>query len=134
MMLIGFMEVALAVYSGHAVSEEAKEAVRWAMVRGSSSCANTPDLTDCDATAAQIKSYVQNLGYPGLDSKRLTVTPTWLSPSAETPTTWTACATICNAPGDAVQVVVSYAFPLNIPFVPSSSPTVKGSAQVVIAQ
>lgn len=134
MLLIGFIEIALAVYSNHAVSEAAMEAARWAMVRGSSSCSNTPNLTDCDATADEIQSYVRNLGFPGISSNALSVTTTWLSPSASTPTTWTACASTCNAAGDAVQVVVSYQFPLEIPFVPSSSPTFSGSAQMVIAQ
>jgi Flp pilus assembly protein TadG len=137
MLLFGFMEVALGIYTLHTCSEAARDAARWAIVRGSSSCTNTPNLTDCNATASEIQSYVQNTGYPGIDPNNLTVTTTWYSPSASTPTTWTACAleSGCNGPGDAVQVVVNYKFPLVILFLPSSSsPTLSGTAQMVIAQ
>ncbi len=133
-LLIGLVDMSLAVYSTHYVSEAAREAARWAMVRGSSSCTNTPNLTDCDATAAEIQTYVQNLDFPGINSNNLSVSTTWLSPSASTPTTWTSCGSTCNAAGDAVQVVVSYQFPLDIPFISSNSFNFSGTAQMVISQ
>lgn len=134
-LMLGFMAMALADYSLHTVSEAARDAARWAIVRGSSCSTNTPSQTDCNATSAEIQSYIQNTGYPGIDPKSLTVTTTWLSPSAATPTTWTPCApAVCNDPGDAVHVVVNYKFPLVIPFITSSSPTLSGTAQMVIAQ
>jgi Flp pilus assembly protein TadG len=135
-LMFGFMMIAFAVYTLHTVSEAAHDAARWASVRGSSCSANTPNQTDCNATQAEIQSYIQGLEYPGIDPSNLTVTATWLSPSSTTPTTWTACASEsgCNGPSDAVQVVVSYHFPLTIPFLPSNSRTLSGTAQMVIQQ
>ena len=134
MLLIGIMFVCLALYTRHFVSEAALEGARWAMVRGSASCTNTPDLTDCDATAAEIQAYVQDLSYPGITSQSVTVTPAWLSSSASPPATWTACAGTCNAPGNAVQVTVSYPFPLTIPFLPANTLTFSSTSQLVISQ
>ena len=38
-----------------------------------------------------------------------------------------------NAPGDPVQVTVTYTFPLVIPFVPSETFTMTSSSQMIIA-
>lgn len=140
-LLIGIMFMCLALYARHFVSEAALEGARWAMVRGSTSCANTPNLTDCDATNAEIQTYVQSLSLPGINSQSLTATTTWLSPSAGPPATWTACGGTCNAPGHAVQVVVTYPFPLPIPSVTAKSIsfstdalTFSSTSQLVISQ
>jgi Flp pilus assembly protein TadG len=133
-MMIGIMELSLALYSHDYVSEAAREGSRYAMVRGSTSCLNTPSLTNCNATAALIQSYVQGLGFPGIGSTSTTVTTTWLSASATQPTTWTACANTCNAPGNLVKVRVVYSFPLSIPFISSQTLSIGSTSQMVIAQ
>jgi Flp pilus assembly protein TadG len=141
-LLIGIIYTCFALYAGHFVSEAALAGARWAMVRGSASCTNTPNLTDCNATAAQIQTYVEGLSYPGINSSSLTVTPTWCSVSGSTPATWTSCSSsTSNAPGNAVQVVVSYPFPLPIPSVTLKSLTdvthtftFSSTSQLVISQ
>lgn len=140
-LLIGILFVCLALYTRHFVSEAALEGARWAMVRGSASCTNTPSLTGCNATQAQIQTYVQSLSFPGINSQSLAATTTWLSLSASTPATWTACATTCNAPGNAVQVVVTYPFPFSIPSltvktlsISTNTLTFSSTAQLVISQ
>ncbi len=132
--LMALMQVSLALFSYDYVSNAARTASRYAMVRGADSCTNTPNLSNCNATAAEIQSYVQGLNYPGIDSANLTVTTTWLSASSTTPTTWTACADQCNAPGNQVKVVVSYPFPFDIPFLSQSTLTMTSTSQMIIAQ
>ena len=128
-MLFGIIEFSLALYTYNYVSDAARDGSRYAIVRGSSCSV----LTNCSATAAQIQSYVQSLGYPGMNSANTTVTTTWYSPSASAPITWTLCGSTCNAPGDAVRVKVVYSFPLSIPFVPKSTLSLQSTSEMVIA-
>jgi Flp pilus assembly protein TadG len=128
-MLFGIIELSLALYTYNYVSDAAREGSRYAIVRGSSCSV----LTNCGVTAAQIQTYVQNLGYPGMKAANTTVTTAWFSPSTTTPVTWTECGSTCNAPGDAVQVKVTYSFHLGIPFVPKSTINLHSTSQMVIA-
>jgi Flp pilus assembly protein TadG len=131
----GIFQVSLACYTYNYVSDAAREGSRWAIVRGGASCKNT-GITNCGASATDISNYVKNLGYPGINSTAyMTVTTNWYSPSAGTPTTWTLCSgSGCNTPGNLVKVVVSYAFPLSVPFVPANTISVSSTSQMVIAQ
>jgi Flp pilus assembly protein TadG len=132
--LMGLVQMSLALFTYDYVGDAARAGSRYAMVRGAKSCANTPNLPNCGATAAQIQSYVQGIKYPGVNSSNLTVTTTWLSASTTQPTTWTACGNECNAPGNQAKVVVTYAFPLGVPFLPHSTLNLTSTSQVVIAQ
>jgi Flp pilus assembly protein TadG len=128
--LFGVIEVSLAVYTYNYVADAAREGSRYAIVRGAS-CSY---LTNCGATAAQIQNYVQSLGYPGMKASNTTVTTTWLTPSASPPTTWTVCSSgVCNAPGNAVQVKVTYSFLMGIPFVKTATMSLHSTSQMVIA-
>lgn len=131
---IGMMQLFLALYGYHYVSYVAREGSRWAMVRGSQCSADSLTMTECNATSDQIQAYVQGLGFPGIDSSKVTATATWEAPSSSTPTTWSACTPMCNAPGDLVVVKVNYAFPLNIPFVSNTKLNMTSTSQLVISQ
>lgn len=128
--MFGTLEMFLALSAYDYVSNAAREATRYAAVRGSS-CTK---LTNCGVTSTQIQIYVQNVPFPGINANNVSVATTWLSSSGSTPATWTACNNQCNTPGNAVQVVVSYPFPLSIPFVPKSTLSVSSTSQMVIAQ
>ena len=128
-MLFGIVEISLALYTYNYVSDAAREGTRYAIVRGSSCSV----LTNCNVTAAEVQTYVQNLGYPGMKSANTTVTTTWYSPSTTTPVTWILCGTPCEAPGNAVKVNVTYSFQLSIPFVPRSTLSLHSTSQMVIA-
>ena len=136
----GVFEFSLASYTYHYVSESAREGARYAMVRGSTSCTNTPNLSGCKATATQISNYVKNLGYPGINSaSNMTVNVSWLTGTtvtggSNTTTTWAACAGTCNLPGNMVKVVVTYAFPLAVPFSTITTLNVTSTAQMVVSQ
>src|ERR1019366_256588 len=74
MAMIGFMKLCLAIYTYHFVSEAAREGSRYAIVRGTS-CSGFG--TACPASSGDIKTYVKGLGYPGISTSAMTVTPSW---------------------------------------------------------
>ena len=134
-MLIGCFQATLGLYTYHSLSEAARKATRYAMVRGSTSCTNTPGLSNCNATVAQIKAYVLSLGFPGMSSSKITITPTWCAANSGTPATWSACSSSSpNDPGNLVKVVAVYNFPLNVPFLPKRTIALSSTSQMVISQ
>lgn len=133
--LFGIFEMSVLLYDYAYVANAARQASRYAMVRGYTSCKNTPGLTNCGVTPDQIQSYVRGLGYPGVNTQNVTVTTTWLTASSSTPTTWTACTTsTCNVPGNLVNVKVSYSYPINIPYSYHSTISISSASQLVISQ
>lgn len=132
-MIFGIFESCLALHTHNYVSEVAREGTRYAIVRGSA-CTGFPD---CNATQAQIQTYVQSIQYPGTNpAKHMTVTASWFSPSGGPPaTTWIACTKPpCNQPGNLVQVGVKYTFPLSIPFWSGATINLSSTSQMVISQ
>jgi Flp pilus assembly protein TadG len=117
-LVFGVIAICLALYSYNVTAEAAREATRYAIVRGS---ACTTFATACPATATDIKTHVQNLGFPG-------ITPTSLSVTAD------CCWPTNNNPGSPVKVTVQYTFPLVIPFVPRRILTMSSTSQMVISQ
>lgn len=143
MLIFGVFDMSLCFYTYHFVSDAAREGSRWAMVRGSLSCTQTPNLSGCGATDAKVDAYVKGLSYPGIDSADyMTVSTTWLcagSLTGATGQTWSAanCGTTGqNAPGNQVQVTVTYNFPLSIPFatLPENALSVSSTSSMVISQ
>lgn len=128
MLLFGIIQACLALYTYNYVSDAARVCTRYASVRGSS-CSGMPD---CNATGAQIQTYLRSIPYPGINSSDLNASAAWYSASATQPTTWTACGTQCNAPGNAVAVQVTYAFPLHIPFWANATVDLSSTSQTVI--
>ncbi len=124
-MTFGIIEVGLALYSYNFIAEAAREGSRYAMVRGSY-CTSPCTV----ATNASVQTYVQNLGYPGLNSSNLTATTTW----PDTGASCTPSVTPCNNPGNNVMVNVTYSFPWNIPFIPSRTLTMTSTSEVIISQ
>jgi Flp pilus assembly protein TadG len=128
-LVFGVMAMCLALYTYHFVSDAAREGTRYAIVRGSSCSTYGNFGSACPVTSAQVQTYVQGLGFPGINSSDMTVTTAW-------PTTGSTCSpsvTPCNNPGNLVKVTVTYAFPLSIPFVSPSLLTLTSSSQMVIA-
>ena len=137
--LFGIMDFSRFLYTYHFVGEVAREGSRYAVVRGSTfagtTCASTATFA-CDATNANVQSYVLALTPPGITPGSLTVTTTWPG------TAPTGAATACNAangnnsPGCLVQVAVSYPFKFMFPFLPKSSSTwtVSSTSVMVISQ
>ncbi|MGA8043326.1 MAG: TadE/TadG family type IV pilus assembly protein [Terracidiphilus sp.] len=138
MILIGIIEMGLALYTYNYISDAAREGSRWAIVRGSDCSTNTPGLDHCNAAQTDIQTYVQSLSYPGINSSNMTVTATWLQASSPPAATWSSCVATasepCNQQGYQVRVTVTYPFPLSIPFWRSTTLTVGSTSGMVISQ
>ena len=114
MLLVTFMagiaDAGYMLYTDVWVATLAREATRYAIVRGSAS--------GRAITAAQLSTYVsQNAA--SLNTAWLTTTTTW-SPN--------------NAPGSAVNVKVQYSFHSIVPFIPISTVTLQSTSQMIIQQ
>jgi hypothetical protein len=134
--LFACIELALALYTYHFISAAAREGTRYAMVRGSL-C--TPTGTGCPATPSNIQDHVRELGFPGINPSLMTVTATCgANPSAPGTPTLTACVATGSTPnyisGNLVQVLVSYQYPLVLPFVRKTTVTMTSTSQMVISQ
>ena len=154
--IFAIFEVSFAVYSYNYVSQMARLATRYAVVRGSFSCAIASTFPDCnlgpgggsnptttDGSTA-LQNYVRSFVYPGINANNVTVTATWWTADVTNPgtgafssTTWDLACTdttagACNPPTSAVKVNVSYAFPLNIPFWKQVSIPLSSTSQMVI--
>ncbi len=137
MLLIGFCQVCVAIYSNFCITEMARDTARWASVRGSNSCADAPGMDSCDATAADIQAEARKVAYPGIDTSKISVSTAWLQADSTDSVTWSACtqgSAICNAPGNAVQVTLSYPFPIDIPMASSENLNFSATSQIVIVQ
>lgn len=129
MITFGLIQSCLGLYAFNFISDAARSASRYAVVRGSS-CSG---MSDCGITSAQLQTYVRSIVFPGINANNLTASAVWYSASASQPTTWTVCANQCNAPGNAVQVQVTYSFPLNIPFWKNRALSLSSTSQMVIS-
>lgn len=132
------------LYVYNYVGEAAREATRWAAVRGSK-CYSNLGSSFCPSNGSSItdiQSYVRGEGFPGMNKSLVTVSTNWYTassgtPSAGNPRTWSLCSggiPTCNKPGNQVQIAVSYPVPLPIPFWKSLTLTVKSTSQMVIVQ
>lgn len=134
-LLIGICQLSVGLYSYQFCSNAARLATRYAMVRGSTSCTNTPSLSKCNASTTDISAFVKGLGYTGIKSSNITVATTWCAASSSTPTTWASCSSgTTNAPGNLVKVVVSYPMSIKIPFASTLSLNLGSTSQMVVSQ
>lgn len=126
----GVMALCMGLYSYLFISDAAREACRYAMVRGSSCATYSGFSSGCPASATDVQNFVRSLGFPGIKPSNLTVTANW---SANGGTTWSSTATSRNAAGDLVRVLITYQYFLSIPYGPAKSLSMTSSAQTVIA-
>ncbi len=83
-MFFGVFELSFASYTYHYVAAAAREGARFAIVRGSTSCTNTPNLSNCNASDTVIGNFVKGLPYPGINAAaNMTVTTTWLTATTD---------------------------------------------------
>ncbi len=97
--IFAIFEVSFAVYSYNYVSQMARLATRYAVVRGSFSCAIQSNFPDCnlgpgggsnpttaDGSTA-LQNYVRSYVYPGINANNVTVTATWWTADVTNPGT-----------------------------------------------
>lgn len=111
MFVFGVMDFGRALYNYHFVSHAAREATRYAIVRGSTS-------TD-PVTANEISAYVKNITPLGINPQDITVSTSW------TPN---------DAPGSSVRVEVSDSFRPMMPFFTKYHMQFSDASQMVISQ
>jgi Flp pilus assembly protein TadG len=152
-MMFGIMDFSRALYAYHFASHAAREATRYASVRGStySTACDPPTLaSNCYATAGatgSVSEYVQSIVPPGIyvnanatgpsTAGYLAVTTTWPG-TAGSGLTSTACSTSngkTNNPGCAVQVEVQYAYGFSLPFLNKlTAMQISSTSEFVISQ
>jgi Flp pilus assembly protein TadG len=115
-MLLGIADFSRALYAYHFVSSQAREATRYAMVRG---CSTISTHCPSRASDSDIQTFVKNVPL-GIDPAKVTVSaPTW---------------TPDRSPGSVVSVEVDYAFNFIFPFVSKSTLNFKSTSHMVVAQ
>jgi Flp pilus assembly protein TadG len=152
-LIFGIMDFSQAMYAYHFISNAAREATRYASVRGSTfstACTNPlPIAYSCKAGTADITAYVQSIVSPGMYVTSTTASCT--SPSAghlNVCATWPATAPsgatgTCPStpsggknPGCLVEIQVQYTYGFTLPFVSKdvSSITLSSTSETVIQQ
>ena len=116
--IFGIMELSLMYYSYCVITECAREGTRYGMVHGST--CKTAVGSSCTATASSLNTYTQNLGWPNLGGGTLTAASSFPDGNEN--------------PGSRVQVVVTYASPLSLPFVPKQRLSMSSSSVMYILQ
>lgn len=138
--LFGIIQLSIGLYCYHFAADAARDATRWAIVRGStcnaifgSGYCSPTSSGGTGATGADIAQYVKTLGYPY--SASVTTVAKWCVNDGAIPATWTSCSTTQNnAPGNLVQVTVSYSYPLAIPFIKKNTINLSSVSSMTIVQ
>ena len=112
------IEICLAFYSFCMISETAREATRYAVVRGAT--CQTALSVSCTASASDINTFVTQLKWPNLGNGTVSASTTYPDGNEN--------------PGSRVKVVVTYIFPYNIPFAPSGSISMSSTSAMYIVQ
>jgi Flp pilus assembly protein TadG len=113
-----FVQICLIFYSYSMISESAREGTRYAILHGAT-CV-TPAQVSCTASVSSINSYISTNHLPNLGGG--TMTPSTSFPDGN------------ENPGSRVLVNVQYAFPVTVPFVPSSSISMGSTSEMFIVQ
>jgi hypothetical protein len=126
--VFGVIDFGRALYTYHFVSDAAREASRWASVRGNR-CITIPN---CGAGESDIQHYVASIVPPGIDSTSpaLSVTAAWMAPLANP----ASCVGPINNPGCAVKVHVTYNFKFILPFLPKATYAMDSTSEMIISQ
>ena len=122
MLMFAIVDFGRALYTYHLVSNAAREATRYAIVRGST-CG-----TGCTASATDIQTYVRGIS-PAVDTTQLNVTTTWSANSG------TGCTqSPYQTPGCIVTVQVAYTYNFISTLVPSVALPMVSTSQMFISQ
>ena len=121
-LVFGVVDAGRAFYTYGFVAQLAREGARWWIVRGTSSCANSNnELNDCDATVAQIQSYVQSLNEGATSAPSIQVSPA--------PVSCPDGAAAAASPGCTVAVTVTYPFKFIMGYLPKATMTMSSTSE-----
>ena len=132
--IFGIMDCSRAVYSYHYCAQVARQASRFASVRGASwsgtSC--TTSSYACMATSTDVTNYVKSVTPLGFAATNLTVTTTW--PGTTAAGADCSATNVNNSPGCVVSVKVAYAFTFVLPYLPNPVLNLASTSKVTISQ
>jgi Flp pilus assembly protein TadG len=143
-LIFGIIDFARAAYAYHYVSYSAREAARWASVRGAQ-CANALPAP-CEATSGaggSVDSHVRGNVPAGVyvnsdacaeTAGCLLVTTSWPGAPAGSSAQSSCSGGGSNAPGCAVSVEVQYTFGFDLPFLPAATIKMSSASETVISQ
>jgi Flp pilus assembly protein TadG len=132
-----------ALFAYHFVNEVAKEATRYAAVRGAncandSSCAASNSASGVAGPTSQsdVTAFVKSLAPQSIDPSKLTVTATWPGPAS--PQICTSAVNgvgpwPSNSPGCTVQVQVQYTYTMIFPLISNSPINLASTSEMLIA-
>jgi Flp pilus assembly protein TadG len=133
--IFAIIDFGRALYTYHFVSNVAREATRWASVRGKT-CIGLAG--GCPANVSDVQTYVSAVSGMGLDSTKITTTPQWGPAPNNAPVCGGAASTTPtptnSLPGCVVQVQVQYAYKFFFPFLPKSTVNMSSASEMVISQ
>ena len=133
--IFAIIDFGRALYTYHFVSNVAREATRWASVRGTT-CSGLAG--GCPANGSHVQTYVSAVSGMGLDSTKITTTSQWGPAPNNAPVCGGAASTTPtptnSLPGCVVQVQVQYAYKFFFPFLPKSTMNMSSASQMVISQ
>jgi Flp pilus assembly protein TadG len=121
-LFFGAIDMGRAMYSYSYVSYIAREATRWASVRGGG--------VNGLATQGMVTNFVKSSMGGALDPANVTVNTNWIPPANGSP----ACTRNAEKPGCVVQVTVIYNFAFTLPFLPKGGFSMSSESQMIITQ
>lgn len=136
-----------ALFAYHHINEVAKEATRYAAVRGlncsgDGSCvaSNSASGTAGPTTQADVQAYVLSITPPSIDPAQIVTTATWPGPSSPPlcfhdvtlPGGAVAKKVPDNSPGCTAQVQVQYTYTFLFPLIRSTSVGMSSTSEMVI--
>ena len=116
--VLAVMEICMVFYTYGMISESAREATRYAIVRGSTCL--TSSSTSCTASAATINTYATGRGFPNI--------------GGGTPVATTTFPDGNQAPGSRVKVDIKYTVSIKVPFIPKNALQLDSSSEMYILQ
>lgn len=134
-MIFGIMDCSRLVYVDHFLAGAARDATRYAMVRGSSwssACTSTTSA-NCTASANNITAYVQSMTAPAVTSSALSVSSSWPGVNADG-SGCTGSGGSSNDPGCLVLVKITYTYTLSLPFLPHLVVPLSSTSEVTIEE
>jgi hypothetical protein len=111
-------QISMALYTYGMISECAREATRWASVRGTQCL--TSGSASCTATTTTVSNYAKGLGFPNIGGSAIVPTTTY--PDGD------------EAPGHRVKVTITYPYSVSLPLVPHKTISLQVSSEMYILQ
>lgn len=132
--IFGILDCCRAIYADHFVANAARDATRYAMVRGytwnGTSC-STVTTVNCLATATDVTNYIKSTVPLGVSLSNVTVNTTW---PGTLPSGGPCDGTANSSPSCVVTTTVNYSFNFVLPFLPKNALVLTSTSAVAIQQ